>query len=158
MAGKVIVTQAEQEVVDTAAIKAKLSELSMNTREIRNANKSGLRKSLTIIRQSVRRGAAAVTSNREKQTKGVDLKIYRNGSGGQVNIYKAFYLSDGSVFILRWLEEGTKAGEGKNHRYHGATPAKPFFAQAVRAVLDKAQRVLSDNILAAIDKVAARRK
>ena len=150
----------ERAVVDTAAVKAKLSELSMNTREIRRANQQGLRKSLSIIRTSVRRGAASVTSNREKRNKGVNIKIYRNGSGGQVNIYKAFYLSDGSVFILRWLEEGTKAGISRKagHRYHGATPAKPFFQNAVRAAADKARAVLSDNILAAIDKIAARRK
>lgn len=147
-------------MVDTAAVKSKLSELSMSTREIRRANQQGLRKSLNIIRASVRRGAAAATSNREKRNKGVALKIYRNGSGGQVNIYKAFYLSDGSVFILRWLEEGTKAGKSRkaSHRYHGATPAKPFFQNAVRAAADKARQVLSDNILAAIEKIAARRK
>lgn len=151
-------TSDELAVVDTSQIQEKFKDLDMKQAEIRKALKSGIRTALGIVRKSVRSGAASVTSNREKRTKGVSLVVYRNGSGGQVNIYKPFYLSDGSVFKLQWLEEGTKEGTGRNGRRHGATPAKPFFKSAVASSVGQAEAKLSDMILGAIDKIASRRK
>ena len=87
--------------------------------------------------------------------------VYKNGSGGQVNIYTPFQLSNAKgrgIFILRWLEEGTKEGIGRDGRKHGATPAKPFFNAAVSSSMGKAEETLSDNILQSIEKVASKRK
>lgn len=147
--------------VDSEAIERKLKALDMKQPEIKKSLKSAIRKSLTIIRSSVRKGAASVTSNAEKRRKGVGLVVYKNGSGGQVNIYTPFQLSNSSgrgIFILRWLEEGTKEGIGRNGRKHGATPAKPFFNASVSASMNKAESALSDNILQSIEKVASKRK
>lgn len=144
--------------IDSTQVEEKFQELGATQPEIRKALKGGLRQALSIVRTSVRNGAVMATSNPEKRRKGVNLVVYRNGSGGQVNIYKPFYLSDGSVFTLRWLEEGTKDGTGRNGRKHGATPAKPFFRNAVSNVIERAEQKLSDFILGAIEKIAARRK
>lgn len=147
--------------VDTEAIERKYEELDMKQPEIKKALKSAIRKSLNIIRSAVRKGAASVTTNPEKRRKGVGLVIYKNGSGGQVNVYTPFYLSNSTgrgLFILRWLEEGTKEGIDRNGRKHGATPAKPFFNAAVSSSMGKAEKVLSDNILQSIEKVASKRK
>ena len=147
--------------VDSEAIERKLEALDMRQPEIKKSLKSAIRKSLNIIRSSVRKGAASVTTNPEKRRKGVGLVVYKNGSGGQVNIYTPFQLSNSSgrgIFILRWLEEGTKEGIGRNGRKHGATPAKPFFNAAVSSSLGKAEEALSDNILQSIEKVASKRK
>ena len=147
--------------VDSEAIERKLEQLDMKQPEIKKSLKSAVRKSLNIIRSAVRKGAATVTTNPEKRRKGVGLVVYKNGSGGQVNIYTPFQLSNAKgrgIFILRWLEEGTKEGIGRNGKWHGATPAKPFFNAAVSASLGKAEEALSDNILQSIDKVASKRK
>lgn len=147
--------------VETEQIEQKLADLSMTQPEIRKSLRSAIRQSLNIVRSGVRKGAATVTSNREKRQKGVNMVVYKNGSGGQVNIYKAFYLSKGTgrrVFTLRWLEKGTRDVIGRDGRFHGATPAKPFFGQAVSAVIGQAEAKLSDNILQTIDKVASKRK
>ena len=147
--------------VDSEAIERKLEELDMKQPEIKKSLKSGLRKSLNIIRSAVRNGAASVTSNPEKRRKGVGLVIYKNGSGGQVNIYTPFQLTGAKgrgIFILRWLEEGTKEGVGRNGKWHGATPAKPFFNASVSSSMGKAEQTLSDHILESIEKVASRRK
>ena len=147
--------------VDSAAIERKLEQLDMKQPEIKKSLKSAVRKSLNILRSAVRKGAASVTTNPEKRSKGVGLVVYKNGSGGQVNIYSPFQLSKSTgrgIFILRWLEEGTKEGIGRNGRKHGATPAKPFFNAAVSSSMDKAEQTLSDNILQSIEKVASKRK
>lgn len=147
--------------VDTEAIEQKLKDLEMTQPEIKKTLKSAIRQSLNIIRSAVRNGAASVTTNAEKRRKGVGLVVYKNGSGGQVNIYTPFQLSNSTgrgIFILRWLEEGTKEGIGRNGRKHGATPAKPFFNAAVSSSIGKAEQNLSDNILNTIEKVASKRK
>jgi hypothetical protein len=147
--------------VDTEAVEQKMKDLEMTQPEIRKSLRSAIRQSLNIVRSGVRKGAATVTSNREKRQKGVGLVVYKNGSGGQVNIYTPFQLSKSTgrgIFILRWLEEGTKEGIGRNGRKHGATPAKPFFNAAVSASVGKAEQTLSDNILQSIEKVASKRK
>ena len=147
--------------VDSEAIERKLEQLDMKQPEIKKSLKSAVRKSLNIIRSAVRKGAATVTTNPEKRRKGVKLVVYKNGSGGQVNIYKGDYMNSvkgRGFFTLRWLEEGTKEGIGRNGKWHGATPAKPFFNAAVSSSLGKAEETLSDNILKSIDKVASKRK
>ena len=147
--------------VDSAAIERKLEQLDMKQPEIKKSLKSAVRKSLNIIRSAVRKGAATVTTNPEKRRKGVGLVVYKNGSGGQVNIYTPFQLSNSKgrgIFILRWLEEGTKEGIGRDGRKHGATAAKPFFNASVSSSLGKAEETLSDNILQSIEKVASKRK
>lgn len=147
--------------VDSSAIQQKFSDLSMTQPEIKKSLKSAIRQSLNIVRSSVRKGAASVTSNPEKRRKGVGMVVYKNGSGGQVNIYSVFNLSNGKgrgIFTLRWLEEGTEEGIGRDGRRHGATPAKPFFKQAVSQSIGRAERALSATILQSIEQVAAKRK
>lgn len=147
--------------VETDQIEQKLKDLDMTQPEIRKSLRSAIRQSLNIVRSGVRKGAANVTSNREKRQKGVGLVVYKNGSGGQVNIYNVFYLKNGSgrgVFTLRWLEKGTRDVIGRDGRKHGATPAKPFFESAVSSVINKAETTLSDSILQTIDKVVSKRK
>lgn len=147
--------------VETDQIEQKLKDLDMTQPEIRKSLRSAIRQSLNIVRSGVRRGAASVTSNREKRQKGVNLVVYKNGSGGQVNIYDVFYLKNGSgrgVFSLRWLEMGTRNVIGRDGRKHGATPAKPFFQSSVSSVIATAENKLSDNILSTIDKVVSKRK
>lgn len=147
--------------VETDQIEQKLKDLDMSQPEIRKSLRSAIRQSLNIVRSGVRKGAANVTSNREKRQKGVGLVVYKNGSGGQVNIYNVFYLKNGTgrgVFTLRWLEKGTRDVIGRDGRKHGATPAKPFFESAVSSVINKAETTLSDNILQTIDKVVSKRK
>ena len=147
----------EPATVDTKAILEKFDELGATQPEIRKSLKSAIRQALNIVFRSVKQGAATVTTNLEKRNKGVNLKIYKNGSGGQVNIYRPFYLSDGKVFKLQWLEQGTKEGIGRDRRRHGATPAKPFFKSAVSTSIGQAESVLSSKILQAIEKVASKR-
>ena len=147
--------------VDSRAIQQKMAEMSMSRPEIKKSLKSAIRQSLNIVRSSVRKGAAAVTSNPEKTRKGVGMVIYKNGSGGQVNIYTPFYVSNSKgrgLFILRWLEEGTQEGIDRNGKRHGATPAKPFFNQAVSSSIGRAERAISATILQTIDNVVAKRK
>ena len=147
--------------VESEAIEKKFDDLNLTKPEIKKSLKSAIRQSLNIVRSGVRRGAASVTSNREKQQKGVGLVVYRNGSGGQVNIYNVFQLKNGKgrgIFTLRWLEKGTRNVIGRDGRKHGATPAKPFFESSVSSVIGLAESKLSDNILQAIEKVASKRK
>lgn len=147
--------------VDTEAVEHKLKDLELTQPEIRKTLRSAIRQSLNIVRSGVRKGAATVTSNREKRQKGVGLVVYKNGSGGQVNIYNVFYLKNGrgrGVFTLRWLEKGTRDVIGRDGRRHGATPAKPFFESSVSSVIGKAEEKLSENILQTIDKVVSKRK
>ena len=147
--------------VDSESIEAKMQAMSMTQPEIKKSLKSAVRRSLNILRSAVRKGAASVTTNVEKQRKGVGLVVYKNGSGGQVNIYTPFQLSKSTgrgIFILRWLEEGTKEGIDRRGRKHGATPAKPFFNAAVSSSVGKAEQSLSDNIMQSIERVASKRK
>ena len=147
--------------VDSESIEAKMQAISMTQPEVKKSLKSAVRKSLNILRSAVRKGAASVTTNAEKQRKGVGLVVYKNGSGGQVNIYTPFQLSKSTgrgIFILRWLEEGTKEGIDRRGRKHGATPAKPFFNAAVSSSVGKAEQSLSDNIMQSIERVASKRK
>ena len=147
--------------VDSEAIEQKLKDLNMTQPEIKKSLKSAIRQSLNVVRSGVRKGAANVTSNREKRQKGVGLVVYKNGSGGQVNIYKGDYMKSvrgRGFFTLRWLEKGTRDVIGRDGRRHGATPAKPFFENAVSSVIGQAEEKLSDNILQTIEKVASKRK
>lgn len=147
--------------VDSESIEAKMRAMSMTQPEVKKSLKSAVRKSLNILRSAVRKSAASVTTNAEKQRKGVGLVVYKNGSGGQVNIYTPFQLSKSTgrgIFILRWLEEGTKEGIDRRGRKHGATPAKPFFNAAVSSSVGKAEQSLSDNIMQSIERVASKRK
>lgn len=147
--------------VDSEAIEQKLKDLNMTQPEIKKSLKSAIRQSLNVVRSGVRKGAANVTSNREKRQKGVGLVVYKNGSGGQVNIYKGDYMKSvkgRGYFTLRWLEKGTRDVIGRDGRRHGATPAKPFFKNAVSAVIGQAEEKLSGNILQTIEKVASKRK
>lgn len=147
--------------VDTEAVEQKMKDLEMTQPEIRKSLRSAIRQSLNIVRSGVRRGAATVTSNREKRQKGVGLVVYKNGSGGQVNIYKGDYMNSvrgRGYFSLRWLEKGTKDVIGRDGRRHGATPAKPFFQASVSSVVGQAESKLSENILQTIEKVASKRK
>ena len=129
--------------VESEAIEKKFDDLNLTKPEIKKSLKSAIRQSLNIVRSGVRRGAASVTSNREKQQKGVGLVVYKNGSGGQVNIYKGDYMKSvkgRGFFTLRWLEKGTRDVIGRDGRRHGATPAKPFFENAVSAVIGKLKK------------------
>ena len=147
--------------VDSEAIEQKLKDLDMSQPEIKKSLKSAIRQSLNVVRSGVRKGAANVTSNREKRQKGVGLVVYKNGSGGQVNIYKGDYMKSvkgRGFFTLRWLEKGTRDVTGRDGRRHGATPAKPFFESSVSATIGQAEEKLSNNILQTIDKVASKRK
>lgn len=147
--------------VDSEAIEQKLKDLNMTQPEIKKSLKSAIRQSLNVVRSGVRKGAANVTSNREKRQKGVGLVVYKNGSGGQVNIYKGDYMKSvkgRGYFTLRWLEKGTRDVIGRDGRRHGATPAKPFFENSVSAVIGQAEEKLSGNILQTIEKVASKRK
>lgn len=147
--------------VDTSAVLAKYKELDLSQPEIKKSLKAAARKSLNIIRSSVRKGAATVTTNAEKRRKGVNLVVYKNASGGQVNVYKAFELSSGTgrrIFSLRWLEEGTKEGIGRDGRRHGATPPKPFFNASVSSAIGQAESEYTSHILESIEKVVAKRK
>ena len=56
--------------VDSGAIDQKLNDLAMTQPETQKALKSAIRQSLNIYRSGVRKGAAKVTSNREKRQKG----------------------------------------------------------------------------------------
>lgn len=159
--GKASFSKGELVSVDSESIERKMQALDMSQPEIKKSLKSAIRKSLNIMRSAVRKGAASVTTNAEKRRKGVGLVVYKNGSGGQVNIYTPFQLSNvggRGIFILRWLEEGTKEGIGRNGKLHGATPAKPFFGAAVSSSIGKAENALSANILNSIEKVASKRK
>lgn len=147
--------------VDSEQIEQKLKDLDLSQPETQRALKSGIRQSLSILRSGARKGAASVTSNREKRQKGVKMVVYKKGQGGQVNIYKGDYMKSvrgRGFFTLRWLEKGTKDVIDRNGRKHGATPAKPFFENAISSVMDRAETTLSDNILQTIDKVASKRK
>lgn len=147
--------------VDTEAVEQKMKDLEMTQPEIRKSLRSAIRQSLNIVRSGVRKGAATVTSNREKRQKGVGLVVYKNGSGGQVNIYKGDYMKSvrgRGYFSLRWLEKGTRDVIGRDGRKHGATPAKPFFQASVSSVVNQAESKLSENILQTIEKVASKRK
>lgn len=147
--------------VDTEAVEQKMKDLEMTQPEIRKSLRSAIRQSLNIVRSGVRKGAATVTSNREKRQKGVGLVVYKNASGGQVNIYKGDYMKSvkgRGYFTLRWLEKGTRDVIGRDGRRHGATPAKPFFQASVSSVVNQAESKLSENILQTIEKVASKRK
>lgn len=147
--------------VDTEAVEQKMKDLEMTQPEIRKSLRSAIRQSLNIVRSGVRKGAATVTSNREKRQKGVGLVVYKNGSGGQVNIYKGDYMKSvrgRGYFSLRWLEKGTRDVIGRDGRKHGATPAKPFFQASVSSVVNQAESKLSENILQTIEKVASKRE
>lgn len=111
-----------------------------------------------MIRDQVRKGAGSVTSNREKRMKGVSVKLYKKTLGGSVGINKSFSLSTGKWFGLYLLELGTKNVIGRNGKRHGATPAKPFFAASASMAVPRATNQLNDNIIAAIERAASKRK
>lgn len=144
--------------VDSREVRDTLDALQSTKPEIKKSFRSATRQSLNIIRKSVRQGAATVTSNREKRTKGVSVSLYKNTLGGSVGINKSFSLKNGKWFGLYLLELGTSDVIGRNGKRHGATPAKPFFASSVRSSQAQASDQLNDNIIAAIEKAANKRK
>lgn len=143
---------------NSVQIERALDGLKPSARGIKASFKSGARKSLNIIRSSVKKGAATVTSNREKVNKGVSTKMYKRTFGGSVGINRSFTLSDGHWFGLFLLELGTSDTIGRTGKRHGATPAKPFFVNAVRSSMSKAKDTLNDNILQAIERKAAKER
>ena len=141
--------------VDSREVERAIDSLDTSkSSKLKASFRQGTRKSLNMIRASVRRGASAVTSNREKRNKGVSTKMYKSKLGGSVGINNSFELSNGRWFGLYLLELGTSDVIGRNGKRHGATPAKPFFASAVRASMNKAEDSLGSNIISAIDKAA----
>lgn len=144
--------------VDSKEVEEAIDRLDPSkSSKLKASFKQGARKSLNLIRSSVRKGAAAVTSNREKRNKGVSTRMYKSTIGGSVGINKSFTLSNGKWFGLYLLELGTSDGITRSGKRHGATPAKPFFAAAVRASMDRATDSLDNNIIAAINKAAQKK-
>lgn len=144
--------------VDTSEVLAAFQRLEASHPEMRRSFRSATRKSLAIYRKSVRQGAATVTHNREKQSKGVTTRVYKSVLGGSVGINKSFTLSTGKWFGLYLLELGTKNTIGRNGRLHGATPPKPFFQRSAAMAQNRAIGTLNDSIVEAIEKQAAKRK
>lgn len=144
--------------VDTNEVIEAFQRLEASHPEMKKSFRSATRKSLAVIRKSVRKGAATVTTNREKQTKGVQTRVYKKVLGGSVGINKSFTLSTGKWFGLYLLELGTKNTIGRNGRLHGATPPKPFFEKYASLAQGQALGTLNDNIVDAIEKQAEKRK
>lgn len=147
--------------VDSTKINQLFHDLRMTSPEATKAVRQALRKSIVVLRSGIRNAAATVTSNRQKQRL-VNVSVYKNAKGAQVNILYGNYITDGRGkqrhFTLRWLDKGTKGCIGKNGRRHGTTPAKPFFNSASQTYLPQAERILSDNIIKYINLVVQKRK
>lgn len=144
--------------VDSREVERAIDNLdSSKSSRLKATFRQGSRKSLNMIRASVKRGAATVTSNREKRNKGVSTRLYKSTIGGSVGINNSFKLSNGRWFGLYLLELGTSDVIGRNGKKHKATPAKPFFVSSVRASMNKATDSLGDNIIAAINKAAQKK-
>ena len=151
-------TSANTISVDSREVEAAIDRLDPSkSSRLKASFRQGTKKSLNMIRTAVRRGASAVTSNREKRNKGVSTKMYKSTLGGSVGINNSFTLSNGRWFGLYLLELGTSDVIGRNGKRHGATPAKPFFASAVRGSMDRATDSLGNNIIAAIDKAVTKK-
>lgn len=150
---------AVQVQIDDKQVNERLKALQLGSKDTQKAFAQATRDGLAIIRKAVIAGASAVTSNSEKRTSGVRYTAYRQSVGGRVDILKAFYQKRGGrgrkVFILKWLEAGTAAGEGRNGKMHGATPAKPFFRAAAQSGINAAVRKTSDLLLRRLDKLAS---
>ena len=134
-------------------VNIKIDEVMERFQAMENTGKEGskafrkaFRKALAKIRRGVISAASTVTSNKEKQRL-VKLTAYKSGLGGNVRAWQGGYLKNGRYFNLKWLEDGTKEGKGKNGRMHGATPAKPFFWQGVNSSIDEALEGLEEDIM-----------
>lgn len=148
----------EKVEIDSREVLQALDNLQSTKPEIKRSFRSATRKSLGVIRDQVRKGAGTVTTNREKRMKGVSVKLYKKTLGGSVGINKSFSLSNGKWFGLYLLELGTKNVIGRNGKRHGATPAKPFFSASASMAVPRATNQLNDNIIAAIERAASKRK
>jgi hypothetical protein len=153
--------------VDTTTINKLFQDLRMTSPEATKAVRGALRRSIVILRSSVRRAAATVTSNPKKQ-KLVDVAVYRSAKGALVSIKYGDYVLDNKgnkrFFTLRFLDKGTEKGPNKKGkpgyygRMHGATPIKPFFKAAVNSALPEAEGILSDTIVQFIERIVSKRK
>lgn len=146
--------------VDTAAANRLFDELSMTDQEATRAVRGALRESGNIIRRAAQRSLSSVSSDRRKRRL-IKVVVYKDLGGVRVDIFQGDYLDKGDkkkYFNLAWFEKGTKEGRGRNGRFHRATPAKPFFAKAVAASQEQAQKNLGDAVLKHINKVVSRRK
>ena len=160
MAKNIPDTDLSRLTVDVEQVNSLLHELRVTSPEFTKSVKSALRRSLSIIRSEVRKGAAAITSDKLK-LKGVRYSVYHDASGGRVDLLqpvKGYPGVQTKVFIMKWLELGTKEVIGKNGKKHGATPAKPFFNASVSRAQERAESVLSDNIVKYIKVVTGKRK
>ncbi|MDR1556798.1 MAG: hypothetical protein LBS88_07205 [Tannerellaceae bacterium] len=143
--------------VDVKEINALLSQL--NDRQSKNAIKSGLRKSASIIRKDAQQNLSSAIPKARRLRNDINLTVYKDASGARVDLLD--HRKKGSKqFILKFFELGTDDGSrNRAGNFRGKRIAEyRFLKQATESKKAEAERVLESNIIASINRVIEKNK
>lgn len=125
-----------------------LNEVRPN--KIKSALKSGMRKSLGIIKRQAVSNLRQVTPNYKKKDKwgltlqgGILVKVNKDGLGGRAEIMGR---GGKANFKLKFFENGTKTRKTRKGYNRGQMKTTPFFTPAVNSTKSQVHEALQTNL------------
>lgn len=130
---------------------------SLNDKEAKQAIKSALRKSASIIRKEAQKNWVASVPNGAKMKKEINIAVYRNASGARIDLLDK-RRKDSKQFTLKFFNSGTIERATRKGAKRGAIRATNFFNNAVITQKGNAEKSLESNIINAITKVVNKKQ
>lgn len=127
--------------------------VAMDPKTFRNAVKSGMRRSLNIVKRKVVANYKAAYPGSER-FRGIHAKVYRTGTGAMIDLI--YLKSDKELrsYVLRFQNKGTAMRATRDGRDRGFMPASNFFETGVEQSFSKAESTLARNVDEAVVKKA----
>lgn len=127
--------------------------VAMDPKTFRTAVKSGIRRSMNIIKRKVVANYKAEYPGSERY-KGIHMKVYRTGTGAMIDLI--YLKSDKALrsYVLRFQNKGTAMRVTKDGWDRGFMPASDFFGSGVEQSYSQAESTLARNVDEAIVKKA----
>lgn len=130
---------------------------SLNDKEAKQAIKSALRKSASIIRKEAQKNWVASVPNGAKMKKEINIAVYRNASGARIDLLDK-RRKDSKQFTLKFFNSGTIERATRKGSKRGVIRATNFFDNAVITQKGNAEKSLESNIINAITKVVNKKQ
>ena len=127
--------------------------VAMDPKTFRTAVKSGMRRSLNIIKRRVVANYKAAYPGSQR-FRGIHMKVYRTGTGAMIDLI--YLKSDKELrsYVLRFQNKGTAMRVTKEGWDRGFMPASDFFGKGIEQSYNQADASLARNVDEAIIKKA----
>ena len=127
--------------------------VALDPKTFRTAVKSGIRRSLNIVKRRVVANYKAAYPGSDRY-KGIHMKVYRTGTGAMIDLI--YLKSDKALrsYVLRFQNKGTAMRVTKDGWDRGFMPASDFFSAGLEQSFSQAEITLQRNVEEAVVKKA----